>query len=195
MLDLEFDQEQEMLRQTVRDVLARHCPLERGARRWRTTPSATRPTLWTQLGELDLIGLLLPEEYGGSGMSLVEGVVLYEELGRALAPVAALRERGPGRRRAGRGGERRPEGRGGCAPVAVRRGHPHPGLARARERVLAPRRRGAGRRPTVTGSGSTGVKRHVAFAVGRRPARRAGPHRRRRPTPSTSSWSTPPRRG
>ena len=27
MLDLEFDQEQELLRQTVRDVLARHCPL------------------------------------------------------------------------------------------------------------------------------------------------------------------------
>jgi alkylation response protein AidB-like acyl-CoA dehydrogenase len=42
--------------------------------------------LWTQLGELDLIGLLLPEEHGGSGMSLVEGVALYEELGRALAP-------------------------------------------------------------------------------------------------------------
>ena len=42
--------------------------------------------LWAQLGKLDLIGLLLPEEYGGSGMSLVEGVVLYEELGRSLAP-------------------------------------------------------------------------------------------------------------
>ena len=43
--------------------------------------------LWEQLGELDLIGLLLPEEYGGSAMSLIEGVALYEELGRALAPV------------------------------------------------------------------------------------------------------------
>ena len=42
--------------------------------------------LWVQFGELDLIGLLLPEEYGGSAMSLVEGVALYEELGRALAP-------------------------------------------------------------------------------------------------------------
>src|SRR5271155_1640624 len=42
--------------------------------------------LWTQLGELDLVGLLLPEAYGGSGMTLVEGVALYEELGRALAP-------------------------------------------------------------------------------------------------------------
>jgi hypothetical protein len=28
VLDLEFDQEQELLRQTVREVLQRHCPLE-----------------------------------------------------------------------------------------------------------------------------------------------------------------------
>ena len=54
---------------------------------WRTTPSATRPSCGRSSGALDLIGLLLPEEYGGSGMSLVEGVALYEELGRALAPV------------------------------------------------------------------------------------------------------------
>ena len=86
MLDLDFDQEQELLRQTARDVLAAALPARRGARRWRTTRSAIPPALWTQLGELDLIGLLLPEEYGGSGMSLIEGVALYEELGRALAP-------------------------------------------------------------------------------------------------------------
>src|SRR5690606_7579275 len=33
-----------------------------------------------------LIGLTLPEAHGGSGMSLLEAVVLYEELGRSLAP-------------------------------------------------------------------------------------------------------------
>ena len=49
-------------------------------------PAGYPPALWAQLGELDLIGLLLPEEYGGSSMSLIEGVALYEELGRALAP-------------------------------------------------------------------------------------------------------------
>ncbi len=49
-------------------------------------PSGYPAALWAQLGDLDLIGLFLPEEYGGSGMSLIEGVALYEELGRALAP-------------------------------------------------------------------------------------------------------------
>src|SRR3984957_2995434 len=86
MLDLDFDQEQELLRQTVRDVLARHCSLD-VVREMEDDPVGYPAALWTQLGELDLIGLLLPEEYGGSGMSLIEGVALYEELGRALAPV------------------------------------------------------------------------------------------------------------
>jgi alkylation response protein AidB-like acyl-CoA dehydrogenase len=86
VLDLEFDQEQQLLRQTVRDLLARHCPLE-VVRQMEDHPVGYPGSLWNQLGELDLIGLLLPEAYGGSGMSLIEGVALYEELGRALAPV------------------------------------------------------------------------------------------------------------
>ncbi len=85
MLDLDFDQEQELLRQTVRDVLARHCSLD-VVREMEDDAIGYPALLWTQLGELDLIGLLLPEAYGGSGMSLIEGVALYEELGRALAP-------------------------------------------------------------------------------------------------------------
>ena len=85
MLDLEFDQEQELLRQTVRDVLAKHCSLD-VVRAMEDDPVGYPATLWAQLGELDLIGLLLPEEYGGSGMTLIEGVALYEELGRSLAP-------------------------------------------------------------------------------------------------------------
>jgi alkylation response protein AidB-like acyl-CoA dehydrogenase len=85
VLDLEFDQEQELLRQTVRDVLARHCPLEVVRGMEDDTVGYPR-ALWEQLAELDLIGLLLPDSYGGSGMSLLEGVALYEELGRALAP-------------------------------------------------------------------------------------------------------------
>jgi alkylation response protein AidB-like acyl-CoA dehydrogenase len=85
VLDLEFDQEQELLRQTVREMLARYCPLD-VVRQMEDDPIGYPAPLWEQMAQLDLIGLLLPEEYGGSAMSLVEGVALYEELGRALAP-------------------------------------------------------------------------------------------------------------
>jgi alkylation response protein AidB-like acyl-CoA dehydrogenase len=89
VLDLDFSPEQEMLRETVRDVLAKHCPLS-VVREMEDDPVGYPPELWRQLGELDLIGLLLPEEFGGAAMSVLEGVVLYEELGRALVPVPHL---------------------------------------------------------------------------------------------------------
>lgn len=86
MLDLDFSAEQEMLRATARDVLERHCPLS-VVREMEDDPIGYPAELWGQLAKLDLVGLLLPEASGGSGMSLLEGVALYEELGRSLAPV------------------------------------------------------------------------------------------------------------
>jgi alkylation response protein AidB-like acyl-CoA dehydrogenase len=85
MLDLTFSDEQEMLRETVRGVCATTSPLS-VVRELEDDPIGYSPELWKQLAHLDLIGLQLPEEYGGSGMSTLETVVLYEEFGRSLAP-------------------------------------------------------------------------------------------------------------
>lgn len=43
--------------------------------------------LWAALGEANLLGLAVPEEYGGSGLGFGEISVLLEEAGRAAAPV------------------------------------------------------------------------------------------------------------
>ena len=85
MLDLTFSPEQEMLRETVRGVVATTSPLS-VVRELEDDPTGYSPELWKQLAHLDLIGLQLPEEYGGSGMTTLETVVLYEEFGRAIAP-------------------------------------------------------------------------------------------------------------
>jgi alkylation response protein AidB-like acyl-CoA dehydrogenase len=85
MLDLTFTSEQEMLRETVRGVVAATSPL-RVVRELEDDPTGYSPELWKQLAHLDLIGLQLPEEFGGSGMTTLETVVLYEEFGRAIAP-------------------------------------------------------------------------------------------------------------
>jgi alkylation response protein AidB-like acyl-CoA dehydrogenase len=85
MLDLKFSAEQEMLRETVRGVCATTCPLS-VVRELEDDPVGYSPELWKQLAHLDLIGLQLPEQYGGSGMTTLENVVLYEEFGRSLAP-------------------------------------------------------------------------------------------------------------
>ena len=86
MLDLEFTHEQDMLRDMVRGLCGEFSPLER-VRELEDDPDGIARDLWQRFGELGLCGLMVPESAGGSGMSLIDGVVLYEELGRSLAPL------------------------------------------------------------------------------------------------------------
>ena len=85
MLNLDFNEEQDMLREMVRGVCNQYASLD-SVRALEDDPIGYSTELWSQLAELDLLGLLLPEEYGGSAMSMTEGVIVYEEFGRALAP-------------------------------------------------------------------------------------------------------------
>jgi alkylation response protein AidB-like acyl-CoA dehydrogenase len=84
-MELDFSPEQDMLREMVRGVCNAYAPLET-VRALEDTPRGYPEELWKQLASVDLIGLMIPEAHGGSGMSLLEGIVLYEELGRALTP-------------------------------------------------------------------------------------------------------------
>jgi alkylation response protein AidB-like acyl-CoA dehydrogenase len=84
-MDLDFTEEQEMLREMVRGLCNDVAGLT-VVREMEDDPIGYPATFWQQLADLDLLGLLIPEEYGGSGMTMLEGVVVYEELGRSLAP-------------------------------------------------------------------------------------------------------------
>ena len=86
MLDLDFTHEQDMLRDVVRGLCAEFSPLER-VRELEDDPDGIARDLWQRFGELGLCGLMASESAGGSGMSLIDGMVLYEELGRSLAPL------------------------------------------------------------------------------------------------------------
>ena len=74
------------LREGVRDVLAGACTPETVRAAW---PGGDRPKvdrLWAALGELGLLGLLVPEERSGLGLDPLVAVAALEEAGWAGAP-------------------------------------------------------------------------------------------------------------
>jgi alkylation response protein AidB-like acyl-CoA dehydrogenase len=84
-VDLDFTEEQQMLREMVRGVCAEYAPID-VVRAMEDDPTGYPAEFWKQLAELDLLGLTISEEYGGSGQTALEAAVVYEELGRALSP-------------------------------------------------------------------------------------------------------------
>ncbi len=82
-MDLAFTEEQEMLRNAVRSLCADAAD---SVRALEDDPKGYDEAFWQGLATMGLTGLMTPEVLGGSGMGLLDAVVVYEELGRSLVP-------------------------------------------------------------------------------------------------------------
>ncbi|HEX9749169.1 MAG TPA: acyl-CoA dehydrogenase family protein [Methylomirabilota bacterium] len=80
-----FNEEQELLRNTARKFFENECGSDT-VRRLMETPEGVSAELWKKLAEQGWLGLIYPEQYDGTGLGLVDLVVLMEEMGRAVAP-------------------------------------------------------------------------------------------------------------
>ena len=68
-MNFAFTEEQDELRKTVRQFLDAKSP-ETAVREQMETETGFDPGVWSQMGEqLGLQGLIVPEEFGGSGYS------------------------------------------------------------------------------------------------------------------------------
>jgi alkylation response protein AidB-like acyl-CoA dehydrogenase len=79
-----FSEEQEELRTVVRQFLDNKSS-ESAVREQMETERGFDDDVWKQMGEqMGLQGLIIPEDFGGSGFSYVELIVVLEEMGRSL---------------------------------------------------------------------------------------------------------------
>ena len=84
-MDFGFSQEQEMLRATARKFLENECP-SAFVRARMEEPAGVTDEFWTKLAEQGWLGLVYPEEFGGTGLGFVDLTVLMEEMGRCVMP-------------------------------------------------------------------------------------------------------------
>lgn len=86
-MNLEFTEEQEMVRNSIREFAQNEiAPL---AREYDEEEMFPRPQL-EALAELGLLGMIIPEEYGGTGFDSVSYALALEEISKADASVAVI---------------------------------------------------------------------------------------------------------
>ena len=84
---LVLSEEQSMLRDSARGLITDKAPVSH-LRKLRDAKDATgfSRELWKSFAEMGFAGLLVPEQFGGSGLGCVEAGIVMEEIGRTLMP-------------------------------------------------------------------------------------------------------------
>ncbi|MEW6296257.1 MAG: acyl-CoA dehydrogenase family protein [Thermodesulfobacteriota bacterium] len=80
-----FTEDQEMLRDTARKFLDAECPTT-FVRKMMADDTAHATELWKKIARLGWLGINVPEEFGGSGGSFIDLIVILEEMGKSLLP-------------------------------------------------------------------------------------------------------------
>ena len=110
-MDIGFSPEQELLRDSARKFLDAECPMP-FVRQRMAEEAAVTPEFWGKLAAQGWLGITYPEEEGGSGLGLVDLVVLMEEMGAPSCRAPSSRPRFWAARRSAKRHPRRSAGNG-----------------------------------------------------------------------------------
>src|SRR2546428_10256996 len=80
-----FTEDQEALREATRKFLDNECPTT-FVRKMMADETAHATELWKKIAELGWLGIIVPEEFGGSGGGFFDLGGIFEENGKTLLP-------------------------------------------------------------------------------------------------------------
>jgi len=84
-MDLGLSEEQGLLKNAARDFLEKECP-DTFVRQMEEDERGYTPEFWKMMAAQGWQGIVIPDQYGGTGMTFTDLIVLLEEFGRALVP-------------------------------------------------------------------------------------------------------------
>jgi len=84
-MDLGLNEEQEMLKKSAKEFLSKECP-KKLVRELDESDSGLSRDLWKKMAALGWMGLPFPEKFGGNGGTLLDLIVLLDEMGYNIVP-------------------------------------------------------------------------------------------------------------
>lgn len=88
-MDFSFTEDQNSIRDLVKQVLGDIVTSE-SLKALSKEGKWFHERAWKQLADSEMLGLAIPEEFGGAGMGLTELCLLLQQVGRTVAPIPAL---------------------------------------------------------------------------------------------------------
>ncbi len=88
-MDFSFTEDQNSIRDLVRQVLSDIVD-DDSLKALSKEGKWFHERAWKQLADSEMLGLAIPEQYGGAGMGLTELCLLLQQVGRTVAPIPAI---------------------------------------------------------------------------------------------------------
>jgi alkylation response protein AidB-like acyl-CoA dehydrogenase len=85
-VDIKLTDDQAQLQEIASKYMDKHCSFEFVRRMEKESNQGFCRDMWQQFAEMGWLGIMIPEEFDGMGMSLLDTVVLIRELGRHICP-------------------------------------------------------------------------------------------------------------
>ena len=86
-MNFDFSDEQKMMAEQVKRLLSDHDSVQQSRKVLENADVRYDQDLWQKMVEMGLLGITIPEQYGGLGLGYLETCVIAEELGKGLAAV------------------------------------------------------------------------------------------------------------
>lgn len=84
-MDFALEKDQELIKKSAREFFEKECPKDK-IRELKEDPNGYDPNMWKKMISLGFLGLIIPEQFGGTEGEFIDLMLFMEEIGRNIVP-------------------------------------------------------------------------------------------------------------